>query len=481
MEALTETWHTEAMVLPKIIQGGMGVGVSSWRLARAVSALGQLGVVSGTALDQVLARRLQDGDQGGHIRRALDHFPFPAMADRVWNRFHIPGGKPAGQSYLRLPLHTKDNPRELQELCIVGNFVEVFLAKEGHSNPVGINYLEKIQVPHLPSIYGALLAGVDVVLMGAGIPIRLPGTLDRLAQHEDATYPLYVAGAGPEDDTLMHFHPRDYIEGDAPPLTRPLCLPIIASNTLAVTLVKKSNGRVDGFIIEGPTAGGHNAPPRGKMQLDANGEPVYGERDVVDLARMRELGLPFWLAGGYGSPEKLTEALTEGAAGIQVGTAFAFCEESGLLDDYKRAVLQADPVLRTDPLASPTGFPFKVVQMNNTVARPDTYGDRPRICDLGYLREAYKTPEGEIGFRCAGEPVSLYVSKGGSPDDAQGRMCLCNGLMANIGHGQVRAGGRHKEPGLITAGDDVAAIRRFLKPGQSSYTAADVIQALLGN
>ena len=57
--------------VPVIIQGGMGVGVSNWRLANAVSSRGQLGVVSGTALDVVLARRLQDGDPGGHMRRAL--------------------------------------------------------------------------------------------------------------------------------------------------------------------------------------------------------------------------------------------------------------------------------------------------------------------------------------------------------------------------------------------------------------------------
>ncbi len=468
------------MGLPVIIQGGMGVGVSSWRLARAVSEQGQLGVVSGTALDQVLARRLQDGDPGGHIRRALDHFPFPQMAARIWERFYIPGGKGPDQSYIRTPLHQKDNPRELLELCITGNFVEVFLAKEGHGNPAGINYLEKIQIPHLPSIYGALLAGVDAVLMGAGIPIRLPGVLDRLANHEEATYPLYVVGAGPEDDTTMTFNPRDFAEVDLPPLKRPLCLPIIASNTLAVTLVKKSNGRVDGFIIEGPTAGGHNAPPRGKLQLDENGEPIYGERDVVDLAKMRELGLPFWLAGGFGSPEKLQEALANGAAGIQVGTAFAFCDESGLLDELKQSVLTESFRLKTDPLASPTGFPFKVIQHRDTVAASNVYNDRPRICDLGYLREAYKVEDGEIGYRCAGEPVSLYVSKGGKEEEAGGRLCLCNGLMANIGLGQVRAGGRHHEPGLLTAGDDVAHVTRFLAPGQTHYTAADVIRTLLG-
>ena len=54
----------------------MGVGVSNWRLAQAVSRAGQLGLVSGTALDQVFARRLQDGDDGGHMRRGLDAFPY---------------------------------------------------------------------------------------------------------------------------------------------------------------------------------------------------------------------------------------------------------------------------------------------------------------------------------------------------------------------------------------------------------------------
>jgi len=63
--------------LPRLIQGGMGVGVSSWRLARAVASRGHLGVVSGTAIDAVFVRRLQDGDPGGHLRRAMARFPVP--------------------------------------------------------------------------------------------------------------------------------------------------------------------------------------------------------------------------------------------------------------------------------------------------------------------------------------------------------------------------------------------------------------------
>src|ERR1700674_2860027 len=146
---------------PVIIQGGMGAGVSSWRLARAVSRLGQLRVVSGTAIDQILARRLQEGDPGGHMRRGLDRFPFPKMAERIWEAYYIPGGKMENQPYKTLPKHSLDNPRELIELCIVANFVEVSLPREGHDHPVGINFLEKIQIPHLPSLYGAMLAGVE--------------------------------------------------------------------------------------------------------------------------------------------------------------------------------------------------------------------------------------------------------------------------------------------------------------------------------
>ena len=89
-----ENYCSEApMRLPRIIQGGMGVGISNWRLARAVSRLGQLGVVSGTALDQILARRLQDGDPGGWMRRGLARFPAPELAARVWDTYYRAGGK----------------------------------------------------------------------------------------------------------------------------------------------------------------------------------------------------------------------------------------------------------------------------------------------------------------------------------------------------------------------------------------------------
>jgi nitronate monooxygenase len=474
--------HQTSSEYPVIIQGGMGAGVSNWQLAQAVSSLGQLGVVSGTALDHILLRRLQDGDSGGHMRRGLKAFPFPAMAERIYNEYFIPGGKAAKAPYRTVPLHTKDNPRDVVELCIVGNFVEVYLARQGHPNPVGINYLEKIQMAHLPTLYGAMLAGVDYIVMGAGIPLKIPGVLDRLAEHLPVEYPLHVAGAREGESHLMHFDPAEYMDHPLPPLQRPKFLAIVSSNTLAATMLKKANGKVDGLIVEMQKAGGHNAPPRGKLQLSEAGEPIYGERDAVDIGKLCELGVPFWLAGGYGHPEKVREALAQGATGVQVGTAFEFADESGLRPDYKAALLAKAVAGRatvfTDPLASPTGFPFKVARLEGTCSEPEAFAARARICDVGELREAYRTPEGEVGYRCAAEPETLYISKGGDAAEAVGRKCVCNALLANIGQPQSRNGGRI-ELGLVTAGDELSSVGRFLPEQQSSYTAADVIAKLL--
>lgn len=467
---------------PLIIQGGMGVAVSSWPLARAVSSLGQLGVVSGTALAVVLARRLQLGDASGELRHALAQFPFTALAKRVLSDYFIPGGKSPDAPFKLTPMPTLRPRRSLVELTVVANFVEIFLAKEGHPGPVGINYLEKIQLPTLPSLYGAMLAGVDYILMGAGIPRAVPGALDLLAQGQAASLPADVEGALPGEKQTMTFDPQHFCAGSPPQLKRPCFLGIIASATLALALAKKANGCVDGFVVEGPTAGGHNAPPRGPLQLTPQGEPLYGPRDVPELDKIRALGLPFWLAGGYGRPGKLAEALGLGASGIQVGTPFAFCEESGIQPELKRQAISLSRLRQahvfTDPVASPTGFPFKVAQLQHTLSNAPDYQARPRICDLGYLRHLYRKPDGTVGYRCPAEPIEQYRRKGGNVHETVGRKCICNALSATVGLYQVRAEGIHELP-LVTAGDDLAEIAQFLAPGRDFYSAEDVIRRLL--
>jgi nitronate monooxygenase len=256
----------------------------------------------------------------------------------------------------------------------------------------------------------------------------------------------------------------------------------VSAATLAKALLRKSPGGIAGFVVEGPTAGGHNAPPRGQLQLSERGEPVYGERDVVNLDQMKALGVPFWLAGEYGSRARFEEALAAGAHGVQVGTAFAFCEESGLDPELRRRFLEnlvrGEGDVLTDPVASPTGFPFKVAELEGTLSEDDAYGERPRLCDLGYLRRAYRRADGTLDYRCPSEPVDDYLRKGGRVEDTVGRKCLCNALVTNIGMGQRRPDGYEELP-MLTAGDGIDVVRGYITPDRLSYHARDVIEALL--
>ena len=143
--------------LPVIIQGGMGIAVSNWELAKTVSIQGQLGVVSGTAIDNVMARRLQDGDKSGITRRALAAFPNQDIVKKILDKYFIEGGKAADAPYVMVPKITLEQKRDAQEILIVANFVEVWLAKEGHNGLVGINFLHKIQMTTAASVFGAML------------------------------------------------------------------------------------------------------------------------------------------------------------------------------------------------------------------------------------------------------------------------------------------------------------------------------------
>ena len=462
----------------------MGIGVSNWRLANAVSRLGQLGVVSGTAIDTVFVRRLQDGDPGGHVRRALSYFPMPGVAEELLRRYFREDGRDAADPYHLLPMYKQVVSSARQRVTVAAAFVETWLAREGHAHGVGLNLLTKVQMPNLPTLYGAMLAGVSTVIMGAGIPREIPGALDALAEHTPATLRFEIDGAARDDTAVLHFDPAELWPDHAVPTTslhRPAFYPVVSAVSLAATLARKSTGRVDGFVVEGPTAGGHNAPPRGPLTLDERGQPVYGERDVVDLARMADLGLPYWVAGGAGTPEGLRDAEAAGAAGVQVGTLFAYCEESGLARELRHAVCegirQGTVSVHTDPRASPTGYPFKVVQLSTRNGHTPLSGTRERLCDLGYLREPVRLDDGRLVYRCAAEPVEAFVKKGGTVEATEGRQCLCNGLLADIGLGQRRGAG--VEPPLVTSGDDLASVGHLARRGP--YHAADVLHWLLGD
>ena len=465
--------------LPKIVQGGMGVGVSRWRLAQRVSRYGQLGVISATAPDNLLIRGLQNGDPDGELREALEQFPNQDIARRIFERFFIKGGKAPGERYIlnQFPAfeRTGDSEfmlrnKELEDTLVAGAFVEVYLAKRGHTNPIGANFLNKIGWAQLPTLYGTMLAGVDVVLIGAGFPRDIPEILSSFVLRDVGKMSIPVSGK----KYNILFDPKRFATNR---LSRPIFLGIVGNH-----IGMRGISNADGFVVEGTIAGGHNPPARSKLLNDI-GEPLYGLKDEIDFefvaTQLKQNGghQCYWLAGNYAT--RLAEALSRGASGVQVGTPFAFCTESGITPELKQRALTAilaGAKAYTNARASPTGFPFKELLVPGTIAFPEVYAERERRCDIGFLAELYEDDKGNIVTRCPAEPEDTYRRKGGRLEDTVGRKCLCNGLSATIGLGMP---GMPGEQPLMTSGADFTAVKDLVKKHGFEYSAEQVIDYIL--
>ena len=491
---------------PAIITGGMGVRISNWLMARIVAMTGGMGIVSGTGLETIYPRILQDGDKGGHVRRAFTELARrqPALAKPIfdlYDKYYIKGGKPADKPYKAVPvwkltrLEGQDAglnsfwepPRELQLLAIASNFAEVWLAKEGHNGLIGINFLRKVERPLLWTLYGAILADVDYVVVGAGNPSHLPGMIKSLCKHETASLPLKVYGSNSASGEFFAKIQPNTLIGDKPsPVSCPKFLAIVSSFTLADALYSNLETRPYGFVIEFPEAGGHNAAPA-KMKFDAKGQAImiYTDSDRADVSAIGKLGLPFWLAGSYGSSKSLSRAMEMGATGIQVGTIAALSGQSGMAPKFRTEVLKLlkqNKLKIENTMVSPAGFPFKVAQVPGTISDKTVYENRKRVCDICLLQATYVLPNGSLGYRCPGESVKDFARKGGRAQNTKGRVCLCNALFAAAGFPQVHFGG-YVEPPIITLGEDTASARQLLSElsgGQETYTISKAIRYLRG-
>lgn len=506
----------------KLIQGGMGVYVSNWRLARAVAMKKPgitAGTVSGTALDVVDVRLLQLGDPGGHLRRAFAAFDKKfgvEIGKKICERYFIEGGKAPADRFKYGPIlnvRTKDGSStfpgpvenaqpvsftldsQAVELLIATGFAEVWLAREGHSGNIFINFLRKVELPLIFSMYGAMLAGVHGIVVGAGNPYGLPEICTRLAQHEAVSSEISMLYRELGESFRISFEPHEIAQGKLAQesLKRPAFLAIVSLENLVSTLVQGPSQPPDGFIIEHHTAGGHNAAPQGPMKKDDLGQPLYSELDEPDLAAIHQQGLPFWLAGGYGSHAGLQKALNAGAVGVQAGSIFALAEESGMSPVYRSAIFKelrkgsSDSALVKTSLFSPTGFPFKVAQLEGTLSDEAVYASRNRLCDLGFLRQrGLSKPDADgsrrLFQRCPAAPVEEFVNKRGLPFNTEGKRCLCNGLLAGVGLGQVgtQRGELAEEPAIVTLGNHLDGVRKLSRQGQTTYWAKNAVEDILG-
>jgi len=379
--------------------------------------------------------------------------------------------------------------RDLEKLIVAANFVEVFLAKEGHDNPIGINYLYKIQWPFLPSVYGAMLAGVNATLIGAGFPKAFSKVLDGFSIGESATIQVPVAETN--DAYYMGFDPKNIFH-NCPELARPFFIGIEGNHMGA-----KGVPDADAYVFEERCGGGHCMPCR-SGELTSRGEPLYDERDEMDPDKLKRIldkneqvngyRQPYWRAGGYANKLKVAQE-KERAVGVQVGSLFEFAQESGLLEELKARginiildetldeIVDGRIVHRAvfkDPRVSASGFPFNVLQIPGTLSEREVYDARIRRCDLGYLAELYLNKDDNlVHLRCPAERIEDYDKKGGNIKNTDGRGCLCNSLMSDLGLGSPG------ENPLITIGSDFTGVRATLKRHGRKYDVQQAIDYIL--
>ena len=472
----------------RVIQGGMGVFVSNPNLVQNFSLVCErkkydgLGTVSGTAAERVMAAILQRGDPCGHFQRALSHFPIKEVADRVLNAYYDPNGRGLKSA----PVYRLNPSRNWIELAVTANFAFVWLAKEGHNRPVSINYLEKIAIPFIYYIVGAVMAGVDIITMGAGLPFDIPQVIDDLTNGRTLRYPIPVIGTNGElekERVYTEFNPWEFFGAKMPVLNRPAFLPIISSLVLAKRCMKLPAGSIQGFVVEEPSAGGHNAPPRGQLVLDSYGQPIYGPKDQVNYEELKALGLPFWIGGACASPERIFWAQSLGANGIQAGSIFALSKESGMNPLIREEILRRgfNGTLKVfkSPNYSPTGYPFNVAVLPDTLSEEDVYQRQTRACTQGALVSLFRKPDGTIGYRCPSEPVEIYLKKGGSTEDTVGRRCLCSGLIATAGIQDESRLDNIQAP-IVTIGDDLGFLQELMNNEGSSYGVEQALDYLCG-
>jgi len=333
-----------------IVQGGMGVGVSLYPLAKAVAAEGGVGIISSACLDRLLSKRNNK------------------------------------------KLNTYD-----------ATYEEVSLSKAA-GGFAGINIMVALVRDYEASVRGAIDAGADFIISGAGLPLGLPSIQ-------------------PPKDTAL--------------------IPIVSSARALDLICKKWERlgyRPDAVVLEGPLAGGHLGFKMDQIDLESNRlENLFPP--VKDMA-IKYGDIPVIVAGGIYTNEDIVRFLNMGASGVQMGTRFLATEESSASAAYKQAVLDASDadIVVADKPGSPCGLPFRVIKQSPMYVSSLKRLREPK-CDKGYV--LLKDSEGKFN-KCPAK------------ESNENSFCICNGLLSSAGYND------DKEESLFTVGTNAGRIDRII-------------------
>lgn len=360
-----------------IVQGGMGVGVSAHRLAGSVAAMGAVGTISSVDLRRHhpdLMEATRDCRVGDEAKARINAANLEALRREI----------AAAQALAR--------GRGL----------------------LAVNVMRAVQA-YAPSVSCALEAGIDAVVVGAGLPLDLP--------------------------ELAREHPKVAL------------VPILSDARGVQLVVRKWERRQrvpDAIVIEHPRwAGGH----LGAAKVADLQDERFDFANVVPqvLAFLRSAGLerevPLIAAGGIRRFEDIVRVQSMGAAAVQLGTPFVATEECDADPAFKRVLAEA----RDEDLVeftSVAGLPARAVR---TQWLANYLAAEPRLAAA-----THRKPRCTLAFDCLAQ-CGLRDGLAG-----WGQFCIDTQLAAAL-RGDVKKGLFFRGVGALPFGTRIASVRELIE------------------
>jgi nitronate monooxygenase len=360
-----------------IVQGGMGVGVSAHRLAGSVAAAGAVGTISSVDLRRHhpdLMARSAGLEPGEALKTVIDAANIEAIRREIAAARLLSGGR----------------------------------------GLLAINVMRAVSA-YAPSVQAALAAGIDAVVVGAGLPLDLPD--------------------------LAQDHPHA------------LLVPILSDSRGVSLLVKKWERKKrlpDAIVIEHPRwAGGH----LGAARIADLNDPRFDFDRVIpeSLAFLRSAGIerevPLIAAGGVRSFEDIQHLQGLGAAAAQLGTPFVATAECDADERFKEVLAGANE--------------NEVVEITSVAGLPARAVLTPWL--RNYLKveqrlqsTAHKKPRCVMSFDCLAQ-CGLRDGTAG-----WGQFCIDKQL-ASAMHGDVAKGLFFRGAGALPFGKAIATVPQLLQ------------------
>lgn len=264
-----------------IVQGGMGVAISLAGLASAVANAGGIGVISAAAIG------MREKDYAKNFREA--------------------------------------NLRALRK--------EIQKAKSLTNGVLGVNIMMALS-DHEDLLVTAIKEGIDIAIMGAGLPLKMPQV---------------IINAG--------------LEGHKTKLA------VKVSSGKAARLIFQSwanhyNIIPDAVVVEGPMAGGH----LGFKPTELEGELVPLStlvKDTVEAIKSFEVQfgktVPVIAAGGVYTGQDMFDIMQAGAKAVKLGTRFVTTHECDADIRFKESYINSTSKNDITIIKSPVGLPGRVI------------------------------------------------------------------------------------------------------------------------